>query len=422
MSQKNSINPKVTVFIFICFISQMIYGVNILKTVLYDPFRELLNISNTEVGVIFSAFGLVGMLAYIPSAWLIDRYQERKIIGLCLSYVGITTFLLLLNPSLETLLFIFMSWGFTQSGPFFCAVLKVIRCIHSENKQSRGFSFFETLRGITELMLSFIAILVFSQSINNIFGMKVYIFMCGVINIIAGIVALYVIPDINKMHPHNDDSNNSFVKIKEALRLKETWLVAASLLGIYTIHVCFQWLFPYIRSILSIPESKTAIVMLVATSLIRIISAPLGGLAAEKIFKKSYVFIKYCISIVIFILCINILLTTHDNYKTALHLLIIMPFFVYALRSIYFAPVGELGIPKEISGATISIIAFIGYSPVFWLNYICGYLIDNFSKQTAFLFMLLIMLIGAIVTLLSVFMMSLMKRQNKYQSQMKSAY
>lgn len=403
-------NRQRTSFIFICFISQMIYGVNILKTVLYDPFRQLLNISNTEVGVIFSALGLVGMLAYIPSAWLIDRYQERKVIGISLFYVGITSLLLVFNPSFYTILFIFMSWGFTQSGPFFCSVLKVIRCIHSEDKQSRGFSTFETLRGVTELILSFIAILIFSNSIHHMFGIEVYIISCGIVNIIFGLVSFAVIPNIRK-ESNATDKSESLKNIKEAFQLRQTWLVALSLLGIYTIHVCFQWFFPYIKSLLSIPESKAAIIMLIATSLIRIISAPLGGFASEKIFKKSYIFIRHCITIVIAILCVNILLTVYDSHAASLYILIIIPFFIYALRSVYFAPVGELGIPKDISGAAISIIAFIGYSPVFWLNYICGYLIDNYDRHSAFLFMLLIMLSGATVTLSSVFLMSSIVRE-----------
>lgn len=406
---KNNTNYKIKPFIFICFISQMIYGVNILKTVLYDPFRQLLNISNTDVGVIFSALGLMGMLAYIPSAWLIDRFQERKVIGISLFYVGITTLLLVFNPSFYILLFIFMSWGFTQSGPFFCAILKVIRCIHSENRQSRGFSAFEALRGVTELTLSFIAILAFSNSIHGTVGIKLYIISCGIINMVIGVAAFYIIPNIDKEKKQHIKSS-SLNKTKEALQLKQTWLVALSLLGIYTIHVCFQWFFPYIKSLLSIPESKTALVMLLTTSLIRIISAPLGGLASEKIFKKSYIFIRYCTSIIIVVLCVNITLTIYDNHVNSLYLLIIIPFFIYALRSVYFAPVGELGIPKDISGSAISIIAFIGYSPVFWLNYICGYLIDNFDKHSAFLFMLLIMTTGAIVTLSSVFIMMSIER------------
>jgi len=52
-------------FIVIALGSQFIYSINAIRVVLYDPFRESMGISNTQMGFLFSLLGLVGLFALI---------------------------------------------------------------------------------------------------------------------------------------------------------------------------------------------------------------------------------------------------------------------------------------------------------------------------------------------------------------------
>ncbi len=71
-------------FIVISMSSQFIYSINALRTILYDPFRETMGISNTQMGFLFSVLGLVGLFAYIPGTWVTDRPFAREVLNLSL--------------------------------------------------------------------------------------------------------------------------------------------------------------------------------------------------------------------------------------------------------------------------------------------------------------------------------------------------
>ncbi len=79
-------------FIVIAVSSQFIYSINALRTIFYDPFRESMGITNTQMGLLFSLLGLVGLFAYIPGTWVTDRFSSRKITTAGLLVVGVSGF------------------------------------------------------------------------------------------------------------------------------------------------------------------------------------------------------------------------------------------------------------------------------------------------------------------------------------------
>ena len=49
-----------------------------------------------------------------------------------------------------------------------------------------------------------------------------------------------------------------------------------------------------------------------------------------------------------------------------------------------YSPIGEMGIPGEMSAAAMAVASCIGYSPSFWAFPLYGILIDNFEPDTAY--------------------------------------
>jgi hypothetical protein len=75
---------------------------------------------------------------------------------------------------------------------------------------------------------------------------------------------------------------------------------------------------------------------------------------------------------------------------------------VFAIRGVYFALVNEINTPKHITGTTIGIVSFIGFTPDIFFGSISGRILDASpgieGHQNYFLFLSVIALIGVITT------------------------
>lgn len=100
-------------------------------------------------------------------------------------------------------------------------------------------------------------------------------------------------------------------------------------------------------------------------------------------------------------LAIALVLPKNEKFVIlAMACLLVVAIFVALVRSVYYAPIGEMGVPKEMSAAAMAVAACIGYSPSFWAYPLYGYLIDSFETSTAYSIIfsvLLIMTIAGII-------------------------
>lgn len=77
-------------------------------------------------------------------------------------------------------------------------------------------------------------------------------------------------------------------------------------------------------------------------------------------------------------------------------LLMLVTVFCYLIRGVYYAPIGEMGVPKEISAAAMAVAGCIGYSPSFWAYPLFGFLIDHFPAEKAYSLIFIIMIIFSV--------------------------
>lgn len=75
---------------------------------------------------------------------------------------------------------------------------------------------------------------------------------------------------------------------------------------------------------------------------------------------------------------------------------------VFTMRATFFAPVDEIEVPREISGAAMSIACIFGYSPQLFCFALYGFMIDHFKGllgyQIVFALMGIFAICGVIVT------------------------
>ena len=63
-----------------------------LKEIYYRPLADALGLSNTQVGLMMSAFGVTALISYFPGGWLADRYSPRALIATSMITTGLLGF------------------------------------------------------------------------------------------------------------------------------------------------------------------------------------------------------------------------------------------------------------------------------------------------------------------------------------------
>jgi len=119
-------------------------SVFILPFVLTRVFRptvlEVFSLTNVEIGLCFSVYGIIAMFSYPFGGILADKFQPRKLIAVALWTTALGGFLYATFPSLSTLKILYGYWGFTTIFLFWAPMIKATRVWGGSNSQGRCFS------------------------------------------------------------------------------------------------------------------------------------------------------------------------------------------------------------------------------------------------------------------------------------------
>ena len=85
---------------------------------------------------------------------------------------------------------------------------------------------------------------------------------------------------------------------------------------------------------------------------------------------------------------------------------------VYSMRAIFFAPMDEVDVPREITGSAMSLGSFVGYLPGAFMYAIYVSILDNFSGMTGYRIVFAVMAVFAVGgILLSTYILRIIKKQ-----------
>lgn len=390
-------------FLVVAVGSQIIYSMNAVRSVLYDPFREALGVTNAQLGFLLSLIGIVSTIMYVPGGWFMDRFSNRKLLSINLLITGVCGFYLAASPSYNGLLLVFALFGITQEAFYWAAVLKTVRIIAKDDRQGTAFGALELIRGSTEFATNGLAILIFSIVGQSIFGVKIALAVDSVLIIVMAIITWVVLPEEIYIKAKTAGEKNK-IALKGLLKVlikPEVWMVGIAASSVYTIYIGIMYFLPFLQNVYLIPVTAVAIFGLVNTSVTRMIASPLAGVIGDKKFKSSTHLMRLIFLLVIILLSLIIIIPKTSSFMfITLGILMGITVLTYMLRGVYYAPIGELSMPKEISGSAMSVAAFIGYSPMFWAYATYGSLLDKYEPTIAYTKIFTIQIAFAVIGLL----------------------
>ena len=132
-------------------------------------FLDVFNLTNLELGTLFTTYGIVAFLSYLYGGILADKYSPRNLLSLSLIFTSFGGAVMMTYPSYLVLQLLYAYWGFTTVFIFWAPMIKATTIIGGDKKQGKTFSFLDAGRGLVASSIGIVGVIIFSH----------YVFRCG---------------------------------------------------------------------------------------------------------------------------------------------------------------------------------------------------------------------------------------------------
>ena len=368
-------------------------------------FLDVFNLSNTNLGDIFAVYGLMAMISYFLGGVIADKVSARKLMAVSLLLTASGGLYMSTVPSLLGMTLLYGYWGITTIFLFWAAMIKAAKEWGGDYTQGKAFGLLEGGRGLLASLLSAIAIVIFASFLptqinlasaaERLNGFRSIILFYSALTGIGAILVWTFLPD-SQTDANNKEFSINLKKLTQVLSNRLVWLHAGIIICAYSTYKGLDNMALYAYEVIGMNEVDAATLFTYA-SLTRPIAAIFAGILADRIIASRVILLMFCMLICSF--SSFIFIDGSAPWVTVVFINIFVTFFaVFAIRGIYFALIHEINTPSQITGTTIGIVSFVGFTPEIFFGSISGRILDAnpglVGHQNYFIFLTIIASIG----------------------------
>lgn len=421
--KKRTIDKKWISFGILMLGAGTIYKLGFLKDAFYVPMQEFMGLSHTQIGTAMSVAGLISTFGFLASIYLTDRVSKKimiplSLIGICVCGICLSTF-----PSYPVFLLIYCLLAVCADMLYWPTMLKTVRLLGNEDEQGRMFGIMEAGRGLMDTIIAFGALGIFSALGSTATGLKMAILFYSVVPGVIGIIMYFLLepdnaPDTQTANAAAKDVNankRAWEGVVRALKNKNIWLVSFNVFFVYSVYCGLTYFIPFLEEAYALPAALVGVYGIINQYGLKMLGGPIGGFITDKVLHSATKYLRIAFVIVGTILVIFSLLP-HQSMGIFLGMFITLTISacVYSMRAIFFAPMDEVHVPREITGSAMSMGSFIGYLPGAFMYAVYGGILDKFDDLTGYRIVYIIMAaFAAGGFLLSTYILSTIKKAKK---------
>ena len=354
----------------------IIFLLPFLFEVYYRAVADALSISNTEMGILFSAFGITSLIVYFPGGCLADKVSPRKLMTVSLIATGLAGLWFATFPAYEIVVGIHIFWGVSITFLFWGAMIRMTRNWAPADEQGKAFGLLESIRGVGEAGTHTILLLIFAWLGSTDQALSTVINILSLIIIGLGVLSWFVIEDLDRESADTSKPVLSLASILSVLRMPIIWLIALVVMCAY----CAYW-----SSFLTTPFASDILMTSVAVAgaisigrqWLKPATAAIAGFVADRFGIAVSVAAMFAVLIASFG---TLGLMTPDPDRLIIFLInvAVIGIAVFALRGIYFALLEEGGVPLAVTGTAGGIVSAIGFAPDVFMPLFFGMITDAY--------------------------------------------
>lgn len=396
MSQKSNFKKWFT-FCVLVLGAGTIFKLSSLKDAFYVPMQKFMGLSHTQIGAALSVYGLVQTIGNFASIYISDRFSKRIMISFSLISIGAVGAYISTFPGYYGILFAWGLLSFFGEVVYWPVLLKSVRLLGDENEQGRLFGFLEAGRGVVDTIVAFSALGIFAFLGKSAFALKGSILFYSGVVAFAGVISYFLVED-DKVDSTKDISRNKLALegVIQAIKMPEIWVVSLTIASIYSVYCGLTYFIPFLKDIYGIPVTLIGAYGIINQYGLKMVGGPVGGILVDKKFKSATKFLRVALITSIVAMVIFIFLP-HETMNVYLGMACTLGFgaIIFSMRAVFFAPMDEIKVPRNISGAAMSIACIFGYSPQMFAFALYGNILDRFPGMTGYRYVFSIMILFA---------------------------
>lgn len=416
MNQKSNFKKWFT-FCVLVLGAGTIFKLSSLKDAFYVPMQTFMGLTHTQIGAALSVYGLVQTIGNFASIYISDRFSKRIMISFSLISIGAIGAYISTFPGYYGIL---VAWGllsFFGEVVYWPVLLKSIRLLGDENEQGRLFGFLEAGRGVVDTIVAFSALGLFAFLGKTAFALKGSILFYSGVVAFSGIISYFLVED-DKVEVGKNTTRNKIALegVIQAIKMPEIWVVSLTIASIYSVYCGLTYFIPFLKDIYGIPVTLIGAYGIINQYGLKMVGGPIGGILVDKKFKSATKFLRVALFTSIIAMTIFLFLP-HESMNVYLGMACTLGFgaIIFSMRAVFFAPMDEIKVPRNISGAAMSIACIFGYSPQMFAFTLYGSILDKYPGMTGYRYVFSIMILFAIlgVGITTLLLKMIKNKQNK---------
>lgn len=390
-------------------------AVFILPFVLARIFRptvlDAFNLTNLQLGVCFSIYGIVALASYSFGGIIADKVHPRKLMAAALISTAAGGLIMATYPSYTVMKILYGYWGFTTIFLLWAAMIKATRIWGGTDMQGRAFGFLDGGRGVVAALFGSLGVFIFSLFVDpeiaetsNELRQEAFsyvILISSAIVAIIGVLVFFFLRFSDEKTPIKTNSKSAIKDVKTVLKIPTIWLLMIIILCAYVGYKTTDVFSLYAKEVMLFNEvdaAETGTFLLY----IRPVVGILIGFLADRSKASAYLIFGFILSIIGAALFASGILGPSSEIGFFLSMLIAAT-GIYAARVLYFAVLKEGKIPLTLTGTAVGIASFVGYTPDIFAGPMMGYLLDASpgepGQQHVFMVLVAFSVIGLLASL-----------------------
>ena len=380
----------------------------VLARIFRPTFLEVFNLTNLELGSLFSIYGIVALLSYVYGGVLSDKYEPKKLISLSLIFTSFGGLVMATYPPYLLMQILYGYWGFTTVFLFWGAMIKATRVWGGNESQGQAFGLLDGGRGLVAASFGTIGVIIFSFFLSSDIkistlierreSFRYVIIFSSLMVFITGLMVHFFMDSNKSKEKISSENKNSISQIKDVLKIKSVWLIMLIIISAYMGYKVTDVYSLYASDVMNFDQIESANV-----GSIQLYLRPITCFIISAIVLKS----RYIDFIIIgfMTMLLGSILFASGLIKIDMNLIFYFSLFIvatgtYAIRALYFSIMQEGKIPLIYTGTAVGLISVIGYTPDIFATPIFGYLLDTYpgirGHQLVFLILVFFSIIGLI--------------------------
>lgn len=388
----------------------MIYGLPFHTQRFFRPtMLEAFNITNTQLGDMFAAYGLTAMFSYFFGGPFADRYPARALIAVSLVLTACGGLYMATFPGVWQMTALYGVWGITTSFLFWAALIKATRDWGGASSQGVAFGILDGGRGLAAAVFAALAVGILAAyiptetalvtDVARRAGLRNIMLYYALIAFVCAVIVWFLVP-----HDRATVSaqRNPFAGISEVIRRPLIWAQAAIIICAYCGYKGLDNYSLYAVQVLGMNEIDAAKLSTYG-AYVRPVACVIAGLIADRFDSARSILGLFVMLVAAYGILAAV--TADTASLTLIYMNLFVTFFaVFALRGIYYALLEETRTPKHLTGASVAVIAFVGYTPEVFFGPVTGRILDANpgvpGHLNYFTFLAAVAVAGVLVTLL----------------------